>query len=284
MDGQFFYTIAANDWRVSIYDLTGLFLGNVARFNRAGTPDGNNTGLAFFPPVARYTNTLENFIVNGSFELPALLGNRTYVPASVLWPWQTTEDFFEVWGSDSEGRPSDGWQHLEILAQSASTAIWQTVPTIPNEDYALTFSHSPRPGVVSSLTVTANGQVLGAFNEDGSALTELKWLKGKLNFTAPSNLTTIAFSDTAETAAGTHIDNVVLQRLSLYTTLRVSEVEISWESVKGKTYQVQYRSALTSDQWVNLQAPIAGTGTAISVKDSVPAGQSQRFYRVVTVP
>jgi hypothetical protein len=283
-DGQFFYTIAANDWRIRRFDLTGQYVDDFTSFNRAGTPDGNNTGIAIPPPLASYTNTTENLIVNGSFEVPALLGGYFYMPADVISPWHTSEDFIEVW-NNFEARPSaDGRQHVEILAQSASTTIWQTVPTIANEDYALTFYHTPRPGVLSSLTVTANGQVLGTFPEDGSALTEFKWLKTKLNFTASSSLTTIAFNDTSTVGSGTHLDNVVLQRLPLSTTLRVSEVEICWETVTNKAYQIQYRSTLTSDQWLNLQPPISGNGTALCVKDSVPAEQPQRFYRVMTMP
>ena len=183
-DGEFLYAIMPNDYRISKYSMTGVFLGNVPSFNRAGTPDGSNIGIAVFPPVSRYTNSPENLIVNGSFEMPALLAGRLLVPASFLAPWKTTEDFIEVWSNEQGGPAADGFQNVQILAQSASTAIWQTVPTIANADYTLTFYHTPQPGIISSLKVSADGQILGTFSEDGTALTEFKWTKSRLNFTA----------------------------------------------------------------------------------------------------
>ena len=283
-DGQFFYTIAAGDYRIRRFDLTGQFLADVVGFNRGGTPEGNNTGIALFPPLPRYTNGTENLITNGSFEVPALLGGALWVPAKVLSPWQTTEDSFEVWSDHEGGGSADGWQSIEILAQSASTTVWQTVPTIPGEDYTLTFSHTPRPGVTSSLTVAANSQVLGTYAENGSALSAFKWVKSRLNFTAFSNRTTIAFTDTATGASGTHLDNVVLQRLPLQTAIRVSEVEVCWESVGGKQYQVQYRPNAAAETWRDWGAPMDGTGTTMCITDAVLAGEPRRFYRVITVP
>lgn len=64
-------------------------------------------------------------------------------------------------------------------------------------------------------------------------------------------------------------------------TIRVSQVELCWDTILNKTYQLQYRSDLTANIWTDLGAPVSGTGSRVCVQDPVPVGQPQRFYRVV---
>src|SRR5262249_20703845 len=92
--------------------------------------------------------------------------------------------------------------------------------------------------------------------------------------------TTIGFADSAPTPAGTHLDNVSVERLPIRVALRVSEVELCWEPVTNKAYRVQYRSEFTTSAWTDLAGPLPGDGEAICFRDSVPSGQPQRFYRV----
>ena len=51
--------------------------------------------------------------------------------------------------------------------------------------------------------------------------------------------------------------NVVAVLIST-ATIRVSEVEVHWNAVTNRTYQVQYRSALTTNAWADLGSPLAG--------------------------
>ena len=56
--------------------------------------------------------------------------------------------------------------------------------------------------------------------------------------------------------------------------------EVVFDTVVGKTYQIQAASAL-SVGWENVGAPISGTGNAISYV--TPTRQNvQQFFRVVT--
>ena len=59
------------------------------------------------------------------------------------------------------------------------------------------------------------------------------------------------------------------------TTLRVSEVEFCWNSVSNRNYQVQYRSALTTNTWTNLGSPVAGNGATNCIAHKVAPGQPQ---------
>ena len=66
--------------------------------------------------------------------------------------------------------------------------------------------------------------------------------------------------------------------------IRCAQVELCWESESNKVHQVQYRSSLTTNQWVNFGSPIEGDGTRKCLTDAVPEGQPQRFYNIVTRP
>ena len=67
-------------------------------------------------------------------------------------------------------------------------------------------------------------------------------------------------------------------------TIRCSQVEVCWTSVTNQQYQVQYHSALTTNAWLDLGSPIPGTGTNNCINDPIPAGQPQRFYRILALP
>ena len=75
-----------------------------------------------------------------------------------------------------------------------------------------------------------------------------------------------------------------LQPVSQKIGIRVSQVELSWFGVGGTNYQAQYRSSLTTNIWTNLGSPLVGADAKIILTDPVPAGASQRLYRVITVP
>ncbi|MEO7678429.1 MAG: hypothetical protein ABIV39_16850 [Verrucomicrobiota bacterium] len=63
-------------------------------------------------------------------------------------------------------------------------------------------------------------------------------------------------------------------------TIRLSQVEVCWNSQSNLTYQVQYRSDLTSNLWSSLGNCIRSTGSRSCITDPIVVGQPQRFYRV----
>jgi hypothetical protein len=218
----------------------------------------------------------QNLIVNGSFEVPALaFGANHVVSATELAPWQTEQGALLIWTSDLASEAvAEGRQHAEIVS------LWQVIPTVVGQDYNFRFFHAARPGVDSTLSVELNGQVIRTFAENGSGLNRFSWLPFRTNFTATSEATTIRFNGVGA-AGNAHIDNVVLERLPLPALIRVSEVEVCWETVTGRVYQVQYRSGFSPDVWLDLGAPVQGTGTSSCIKDAVPVSEPQRFYRVI---
>lgn len=71
---------------------------------------------------------------------------------------------------------------------------------------------------------------------------------------------------------------------SVPATIRASAVEVCWESVVNRSYQVQYRTAVDTGEWINLGDPVPGDGGTRCVTDQIAAGQPRRFYRIVPVP
>jgi hypothetical protein len=59
-----------------------------------------------------------------------------------------------------------------------------------------------------------------------------------------------------------------------------SNVVITSTSAVGGHYALQYKNALTDNQWLPLTAPIPGTGSPISLMDTNAPGP-RRFYRVL---
>ena len=74
---------------------------------------------------------------------------------------------------------------------------------------------------------------------------------------------------------------VAVRSTALVTTIRASQVEVCWNSTSNLTYQVQYRSGLTTNLWTPLLNCVRSTGSKSCINDPILLGQPQRFYRVV---
>ena len=66
------------------------------------------------------------------------------------------------------------------------------------------------------------------------------------------------------------------------TVLSNGVVSITWESVPGQTYRVQYKDSLTAANWIALQPDVLASGPTASATDALTAGQL-RVYRVMLV-
>jgi hypothetical protein len=64
-------------------------------------------------------------------------------------------------------------------------------------------------------------------------------------------------------------------------TIRTSQVEVCWNSISNLTYQVQYRSDLTTNVWTSLVDCVRSVGSTSCIFDPIVVDQPQRFYRIV---
>jgi hypothetical protein len=66
--------------------------------------------------------------------------------------------------------------------------------------------------------------------------------------------------------------------------VRVSEVELCWDTASDQFYQVQYNSDLTTNTWTDLGTPIEGDGSTRCIQDRLADGSEKRIYRVILAP
>lgn len=77
------------------------------------------------------------------------------------------------------------------------------------------------------------------------------------------------------------IDGPVTARPAAPTVLSIEMgcVDICLNTVAGITYQLEYQSSSTSNQWVAVAPPFAGSGSRTCIVDTV-RGEPQKLYRV----
>ena len=69
---------------------------------------------------------------------------------------------------------------------------------------------------------------------------------------------------------------------SPWLRVRVSAVELCWDTEPGASYSLQYSTALAPGVWVPISTyPIQGAGTPFCTNDVVLPGQPIRYYRLV---
>ncbi len=70
--------------------------------------------------------------------------------------------------------------------------------------------------------------------------------------------------------------------------LRITDIQpgvaLTFTSVAGKSYNVEFRNNLLTGTWESLTNNITGTGGPLTVNDPDAPGQAQRFYRIILVP
>ena len=79
-----------------------------------------------------------------------------------------------------------------------------------------------------------------------------------------------------------------LNNLSLFRITDISRstdsVTITWDSIEGRVYRVQYTDNLSEATWMDLGGDISAPGTSTSTIDNTINGVTQRFYRVILAP
>jgi len=69
--------------------------------------------------------------------------------------------------------------------------------------------------------------------------------------------------------------------LSLTATVSGGSTRLSFRTLAGYNYQVEYKSNLTDANWNPLGSPISGNGSVQWFNDPLTTGQGCRFYRVL---
>lgn len=246
--------------------------------------------------------TLASNFTNGGLE--TLPGDtfQTVLPGSSYAGWNS------VGGGDIEftttqtavpggffGPVAEGSGCIDLNGVAFQGAISQLLTNDPGVVYRLRFAMSGNPGILGqprratkTMDVYWGGTNSGSFaftHLPSDTQTNMRWEYHEILVTG-NGLDELRFASTSAdyNDAGPVIDNISITPLEEILSIRVSQVELCWDSVTNFTYQVEYRSSLTTNSWVPLGSPRQGIGGIVCTNDTVSLGEPQRFYRVLRKP
>ena len=152
------------------------------------------------------------------------------------------------------------------------------------------FWFNPPAASVKPLWACTNKGIIYSF--DATSVVKIHQDTGYLNLQGTGVAHVTGYQDTPGTwalsalsgplftfSASIMVTNRLIPKL---TTASASggQVVLTWNSVSGQGYQVQYATNTPATNWQNLGLPVTATNSVTSVSDTaLPAGQ--RFYRVL---
>jgi hypothetical protein len=246
-------------------------------------------GLAAIP------STNAQLIINGGFETP---DTPTYIRIdagqNTIAPWVVGLHSVDVGDAVGNGflvGPAfEGAQQLDLNGLGRGR-LTQAFATTPGVLYTVTFAYAnsyPNSSTPASATVRVFDGLGDRLNQTithtGSVAGNLNWTVFTAQFTALQNTTSLEFTsltDSGGWSGGILLDAVQVFESPPLATIRTSQVEVCWNSQSNVTYQVQYRSDLTTNLWTSLVNCVRSTNSTTCIYDPIVAGQPSRFYRVL---
>jgi len=236
--------------------------------------------------IASFACNAQNVLSNGGFEFGttgALSPGSTNLPG---WTIGATSSLYLI------RDPVPGWSFTTTEGRQwvdfngRGVTLSQSFPTVVGEAYETRFTVGR---FQSSLPYRLQVSIL---TDSGTVVTNLEaviplatgWAEAtRCRFVATTASSTIRFTDT--TGTGNYdltLDDVSVERVTPLLSVECSHVRICWDSLTNHTYQLQYRSELTTNAWTDSGTPITGIGaTDCTVQ---PLVEPRRFYRIVRLP
>ena len=176
-----------------------------------------------------------------------------------------------------------------FLGQSNSLgSISQDLPTTAGQSYRLSFwLDNPAIGTPNQFIASWNGTDLFK----GTSLGAFPWTNLQYTVSATGASTPLKFAfRNDQNAFGPDafgLDDITVQPLSLpappaFTAVTQANgvISLTWTTVPGLAYQVQYTGELSPTGWNNLASPLTATTSTLSVSYSATAAPT-RFYRIL---
>ena len=237
--------------------------GNISTF--AGSPqvwgsaDGTGTNASFNGPVGLAFDSRTNLFVSDA-------NNNTI---RKIAPDGTVTTFAGAAGADGS---TDGDLNSARFRSPAELVFDKKGNLLVADSFNQTVREISSNGIVSTVSGTAGL----AGTSDG--------VNGTGRFHNPYGLAMGADGRLVITDTYNELVREVLVpfKLSLQMSGATQAVTISWDTVIGKTYQVQFKNDLAA-AWTNLGASATATSLSLSATDNAPTGP-QRVYRVLVTP
>lgn len=175
------------------------------------------------------------------------------------------------------------------LGQSGSLGyLYQTLTTSPGQNYLLSLwldnpnnSYGATP---NQFLVQWNGTTI--FNQTNLPLTAWTNLQFIVTATGTSTVLQFGFEDTPWYLG---LDDISVTPVPVpafqAATKTSSTFNLTWGTMTGLVYQVQYKTNLLQTNWINLGKPLIATNGNLTMSDTNATSSSpQRFYRLMVSP
>jgi hypothetical protein len=221
----------------------------------------------------------QQLVQNGGFEAGdfaywTLVGNNA------------AEDNFVDDGSYTGFTPHSGDYFAALGQLSTLASLYQTLPTLAGQPYLLSFwlcSADSAGGTTPNEFVVNWGArtLLDQLNVGAFGWTELQFV---VQAAASSTALQFGFRNDPSYFALDDISVIPIPQPALQILSSANgAITLTWSTLPGLSYQVQYQSDVTSASWVNLGSVITATGSTATASDTL-AAEGQRFYRVLLLP
>ena len=256
-------------------------------------PAANNLPAGVYTANVRLTNTTSGLLQNRQFTLQ--------VSQELVQDGGFEAGDFAYWtlaGSDAAnynyadngsytGLVPHSGNYFAVLGEVSSLAhLSQTLPTRVGQPYLLSFwlqsadlgdGTTPNQFIAQWNSATLTNIVnAGVFN----------WTNMRYVVVAAGASTVLEFTSRNDPGVFA-LDEVSVVPIPLPSVQSVrqtnSAVNLTWTTMAGLGYQIQFKTNLASSNWSNLGGVTNATGGTMSATDAIGA-RSQRFYRIALVP
>jgi hypothetical protein len=251
-----------------------------ANFLSAGTYAANVliTNLSGGAATLPFTLQVNPLVQNGGFET----GDFT--------DWTQSGNTAYTVVSDTSGYVHSG-NYGALLGPTTLGYLSQTIPTTPGQHYLLSLwldnPSNSKGATPNQFLVQWNGAaVFSQTNVPYIAWTNLQFV---VTASSSSTVLQLGFYDNPYYLGLDDISVTPLPAFSLQTTAQAGSQLISqkstsfnltWSTVSGLAYQMQYKTNLMQTNWISLGKPQIATGSTLTLTDTNALSSSaQRFYR-----
>jgi hypothetical protein len=176
--------------------------------------------------------------------------------------------------------------YFAVLGQSNGLAyLQQTLPTRPGQPYLLSFWLRSVDASGGTIPNEFKAQWNGSTLLDDLDVGAFGWTSQRFAVVAAGTNTVLQFAARNDPSVFT-LDDVSLTPIPLPNIQSVSQiggtVNLTWASMSGLGYQLQYKTNLASTSWSNVGTVNTAAGSTLSGTDTI--GESAaRYYRVALV-
>ncbi|HXR03736.1 MAG TPA: protease pro-enzyme activation domain-containing protein [Verrucomicrobiae bacterium] len=164
----------------------------------------------------------------------------------------------------------------------------QTLPTFAGQNYLLSLwldNPSNSSGATpNQFLVQWNGTTV--FNRTNMPFTSWTNLQFIVTATGPNTVLQLGFEDNPYYLGLDDISVTPIPVPAFHATTQTSSTfNLTWGTMAGLVYQMQYKTNLLQTNWIKLGKPLIATNGNLTISDTNAIGSSpQRFYRVQVLP